>query len=42
MTATIGEFKGHKTLTLAEEGENAKFPFSFGLSKAILEDLNLL
>lgn len=36
MTATIGEYKGHKTLSLSEEGENSRFPFSFGLSKAKL------
>jgi len=38
MTATIGEFKGHKTLSLVAEGmENSKFPpFSFGLTKAKL------
>ncbi|MFH1630929.1 MAG: hypothetical protein ABIA21_01765 [Candidatus Aenigmatarchaeota archaeon] len=38
MTATIGEYKGHKTLSLVAEGmENSKFPpFSFGVAKARL------
>lgn len=44
MTATIGEFKGHKTITLLEEGKEVsdKYPpFSFGLKKAklILDNL---
>ena len=38
MTATLGEYKGHKTLSLAAEGmENSRFPpFSFGVNKARL------
>ena len=38
MTAKIGEFKGHKTMILVDEGSEAseKYPFSFGLKKAKL------
>lgn len=33
MTATIGEFKGHKTITLKTK-EDDRFPFTFGVGKA--------
>jgi hypothetical protein len=39
MTATIGEYKGHKTLSLVEDGAapSDKYPpFSFGVKKAKL------
>ncbi|HIH26374.1 hypothetical protein J4476_00355 [Candidatus Woesearchaeota archaeon] len=36
MTAKTGEFKGHKTMILSEEGTEDKYPFSFGLKKAKL------
>ncbi|HLD15222.1 MAG TPA: hypothetical protein VJB94_01445 [Candidatus Nanoarchaeia archaeon] len=39
MTAIMGEYKGHKTISLKEEGEEIsdKYPpFSFGLKKAKL------
>ena len=32
MTAKLGEYKGHKTISLEEEG--LIYPFSFGLNKA--------
>lgn len=43
MTVKIGEYKGHKTITLLEEGkeEPDKFPFSFGLKKAKLIIANI-
>ncbi len=37
MAVKIGEYKGHKTIALVEEGKtDDKFPFSFGLKKAKL------
>jgi len=37
MTAKTGEFKGHKTLILSDDGDTSeKYPFSFGLKKAKL------
>ena len=41
ITATIGEYKGNKTLTLARD-ETDKYPFSFGMRKAkmIIEHLD--
>ncbi|MBS3174753.1 hypothetical protein J4440_02635 [Candidatus Woesearchaeota archaeon] len=43
MTTKIGEYKGHKMISLIEEGkESDKYPpFSFGVKKAklILENL---
>ena len=35
MVAKISEFKGHKLIELSN-GEDDKFPFSFGLAKAKL------
>jgi len=44
MATTIGEYKGHKTISLLEEGAQVsdKYPpFSFGIKKAklILENI---
>ena len=40
MGSKIGEYKGHKTLSLFEK-EDDKFPFTFGVKKAklILDNL---
>jgi len=43
MATKIGEYKGHKMLSLFEEGKEGddKYPFSFGIKKAklILENI---
>lgn len=41
MPIQIGEFKGHKVITLSRQ-EDDKYPFSFGVGKAklILENLD--
>ncbi len=35
MPVKIGEYKGHKTISLTK-GEDDKYPFTFGLGKARL------
>lgn len=41
MVTEVGEYKGNKTITL-RDGENDKYPFSFGVRKAkkILENID--